>query len=249
MLQGLAWSHCVLNGIAVKHVLLLGLLVITQVLGDIWLSQGMKLFGEVDFALETVVQLIGYLFTSPWIWLGVGTLIVSLLCYMSAISRLDLSYVLPMHALTHVLNAFLAWLILHESVSGLRWLATIIIAVGVFIVGWSQQREPPPQRLQRRDPAPMKMRRHVNAAPYWFPLGLYFSKVGLGVMVLVCADAVGDLFTAMGMKQVGEGDVQVCAPIVIVGGADFLPSHCVGGDCRPYDRLYHLYQPSELGRY
>ena len=191
--------------VTVKNFLFFGLLILTQVLGDIWLSQGMKLFGEVDFALPTVVRLVGYLFTSPWIWLGVGTLIVSLLLYMSAISRHDLSYVLPIHSLTHVLNALCAWLILNESVSGLRWLATLIIAGGVFVISWSKrQEEMLHPRVQPRIQADVDLNRRMHGFLYLFPFGLYLSKIWLGVILLVCADATGDLLTAIGMKQIGR---------------------------------------------
>jgi drug/metabolite transporter (DMT)-like permease len=121
--------------------LILALLVTTQVLGDIWLSRGMKPFSELDsFSGLVFLHLIAYLFTNPWIWLGILTLICALLLYLSAISHLDLSYVLPMRASGYILNALLAWLILHEHISGVRWLATGAIAIRVFIMGWSEHR-------------------------------------------------------------------------------------------------------------
>ena len=95
-----------------KQFILLSSLALTQVLGDIWLSRGMKEFGAIaNFTPSVIGQVLIHLFTNFWILLGVATLIISLFLYLTAISRLDLSYVLPIHASTYVLNAYLAWLI------------------------------------------------------------------------------------------------------------------------------------------
>ena len=121
--------------IRVRKILLIIALVFTQVLGDIGLSQGMKEFGQVTLlSPEKLGELSLYLLTNIWILLGVASLIFSLLLYWMAISHLDVSYVLPMHASSYVLNALLASRLLAESVSGIRWFATVIIAVGVFVV-------------------------------------------------------------------------------------------------------------------
>ena len=191
-----------------KNALILALVVTTQVLGDIWLSQGMKLFGEVDsFSPTALAGLLTYLFTSPWIWLGVATLVLSLLLYLTAISRLDLSLVLPVHASSYVLNALLAWLILGERVSGVRWLATLTIAVGVFIVGWSERRafSVANKRGKNRSAKIFRKKKpQSNSLLLLLPFSFYLSKIWLGVLVLVLADSTGDVLTARGMKQVGK---------------------------------------------
>ena len=135
-----------------RKILLILVLVITQILGDIWLSRGMKAFGEVAiFSPADLTELFIYLLTSPWILLGVGTLMFSLLLYWMAISHLDVSYVLPMHASSYVFNALLAGIMLQETVSWIRWIATIIIAFGVFIVGWSESKQ---DSLKSSSPVP-----------------------------------------------------------------------------------------------
>ncbi|MGF1601823.1 MAG: EamA family transporter [Thermosynechococcaceae cyanobacterium] len=187
-----------------KNVLNLLFLILTQSLGDMWLSKGMKVFGHVEFNISNLDQLIIYLFTSPWIWLGVLTLICSLFLYMTAISRLDLSYVLPIHSFTHVLNAFLAWLVLDESISGIRWLATILITLGVLIVGLSQNHTKSSTATAKKERTLFEKDKKINLPIFLFPFGLYLSKIWLGVLVLVFADATGDVLTAMGMKQVGR---------------------------------------------
>lgn len=188
-----------------NNTLILLLLIVTQSFGDMWLSKAMKVFGHVDFNVSVLEKLVVYLSTSPWIWLGISSLICSLILYMTAISRFDLSYVLPIHSLTHVLNAFLAWLVLGESISGMRWLATIMITVGVLTVGLSQHRENISNHLRsKKNNALNQAKRKSNLPILLVPFGIYLSNIWLGVLALVCADAAGDVLTAVGMKQIGR---------------------------------------------
>jgi len=95
----------------VKTFFLLASLILTQVLGDIGLSRAMRDFGAVTFHWSVIPALIGFLLTNVWIWMGVCCLLLSLVIYLTAISRLDLSYVLPIHSFSYVLNAILAALL------------------------------------------------------------------------------------------------------------------------------------------
>ncbi|ELR98713.1 EamA family transporter [Gloeocapsa sp. PCC 73106] len=166
-------------------------LVVTQVLGDIWLSRGMKLFGEVEsFNLLRITELLFYLLTNSWIWLGVITLAFSMLIYLVSVSRLDLSYVLPIHSSSYVLNALMAWLILQEQVSFNRWLAAILISIGVFLVSLT------PQSPKSKPPSQVLL--------FFLPLGLSLPKLWLSVIILALADTMGDVLTAKGVQQIGE---------------------------------------------
>ena len=181
-----------------KKFILLSLLALTQVLGDICLSRGMKQFGEIAaFTPSIIVQVLIHLFTNPWIWLGVAILIISLSLYLTAISRLDLSYVLPIHASTYVLNAYFAWSILGEYISATRWVSTLLIAVGVAIVSLSKG--------QPFNQPSKKIKANQRTLPWlFFPLGFHLSKTWLAVLTISLADSIGDLFLAIGMKKIGK---------------------------------------------
>jgi drug/metabolite transporter (DMT)-like permease len=191
----------------VINTLILIVLVITQVFGDIWLSQGMKIYGEVtSFSPQAILDLLQYLFTSIWFYLGLGSLTFSWFLYLICVSRLDLSYVLPIHASSYILNALMAWLILHEPVSFLRWLASLTISLGVFIVGWSEYLS---QKLVTKAvKSPLQsLKIHsekVNKFILSLPFSFYLPKLWLGVLVLVLADSTGDLLNAKGMRQIGS---------------------------------------------
>src|SRR5215471_20625115 len=79
--------------------------------------------------------------TNPWVMLGFGLLVAFFALYLAALSRLDLSYVLPMTASTYVLTAFSAWLILGESVSPTRWAGTLAVTIGIVLITDSELRK------------------------------------------------------------------------------------------------------------
>lgn len=104
--------------------------VLSNVLGNFFLTWGMRLFGE----LKAPFDYIQALFT-PWVALGVGLLIVWMLSHMALLSWADLSYVLPVTSLGYVLAAVAGRLFLHEQISWARWAGIGLIVSGVVLVG------------------------------------------------------------------------------------------------------------------
>lgn len=177
-----------------KNFVLLASLVLTQVFGDLWLSKGMKEFGEVqDYTVPGIIHLATYLLTNVWIWSGVMCLVASLVLYLAAISRLDLSYVLPVHASSYLVNGVLAALILNETIPLNRWFSIALITIGVIFVSLSKVKPSPP----------LQPKKDINHFPLlMLPFG--FSKSWLAIIVISFADAMGDLSLAKGMKQLGK---------------------------------------------
>ena len=119
-----------------KNFIVLSLLVVLQVLGYTWLSHGMRQIGEVNtLNLPNLLAIGVHVLANPWIIFGVISLIGAMLLYLTALSRLELGYVLPMTASSYVLTDLFAWLILHERISALRWTGTLTLTVGVLILG------------------------------------------------------------------------------------------------------------------
>ena len=67
---------------------------------------------------------------------GTALLVVYLLLSMLALRTADLSFVLPLTALSYPLGALLSQYYLHEPVNWVRWLGTLVITMGVAIVGF-----------------------------------------------------------------------------------------------------------------
>ncbi|MDX2030692.1 MAG: EamA family transporter [Blastocatellia bacterium] len=124
-----------------KTLIVLFIAICAQTLGDVFLTKGMRLVGEVDTLNPAELFQIGVqVFTTPYIWLGIFVLSLFFGLYLVALSWADLSFVLPVTAFGYVLNALMSWRLLGEHVSFVRWLGTMVICVGVAVVSRTEQR-------------------------------------------------------------------------------------------------------------
>jgi uncharacterized membrane protein len=113
------------------------IVVVTNVLGNSFLSRGMQSVGEL-LSLSPLPY-IRALF-NPWVAVGVSLLIVWLLSHMALLSWADLSYVLPMTSIAYVLVALVGRFLLNEHVSPARWVGVTLIMAGVALVGHTAPR-------------------------------------------------------------------------------------------------------------
>ena len=100
-------------------------------LGEALLAKGMK-------GTNTVGPTAGAQFRALLNWAVVcGTLLMASYfgLYMLALKWADLSFVLPLTAVSYLLGAALARFYLHEQVTPTRWIGAIIITAGVIVVG------------------------------------------------------------------------------------------------------------------
>lgn len=121
------------NGLLLlKTRILTVIVVLTQVVGDYFLTYGMKQVGSMvgRGPLEYILAL-----ANPWVALGVSLLILWLFSHMVLLSWADLSYVLPVTSIGYVLVALTGHIFLHESVSAGRWCGVFLIVAGVIVVG------------------------------------------------------------------------------------------------------------------
>ncbi len=125
-----------------KNLILITALVLLQVLGNICLSRGMRQIGAT--AAIVPGNLIGLgiqILSDPWVILGICIQIICLIVYLLVISRLDLSYVLPIMSSSYVLTTLFGWLILGEKVALTRWLGSILVSFGVMLAGLTSAKQ------------------------------------------------------------------------------------------------------------
>ena len=121
-----------------KTYLPLGISVLLLVGGQLSLKAGMTEIGAVDIGnVQQVFGLIGKVFTTPLVIVGVLLYIASSFFWLIALSRVDLSFAYPFVGLGYVLVVLLSALLLHEQVSLVRWAGTLAIVAGVFLVSRS----------------------------------------------------------------------------------------------------------------
>ena len=127
-------------GLHFKTRVLTAVVVLSNVLGNFFMSFGLKRGSTV-----LGPSLSGYLAVAlnPWVWLGVGLLILWMLARMALLSWADLSYVLPVTSIGYVLTALMGQVFLGEYVSPPRWAGTVLIFAGTALVGSTSIRTGP----------------------------------------------------------------------------------------------------------
>lgn len=108
------------------------LFIALKAVGNLSLAWGMKHFPQV-MSTNPIPYMEAML--NPFVALGVLALILALLTRMALLSLADLSYVLPVTAIGYVIAAFMGKTFLSETVSGQRWLGTVLIFLGAALVG------------------------------------------------------------------------------------------------------------------
>jgi uncharacterized membrane protein len=121
-----------ITALRVKTRIFTAIVVLTNVLGNSFLSRGMQSVGEL-LSLSPIPY-IRALF-NPWVAVGVSLLILWLLSHMALLSWADLSYVLPVTSIAYVLVALVGRFVLHEQISIARWAGITLIMLGVALVG------------------------------------------------------------------------------------------------------------------
>jgi drug/metabolite transporter (DMT)-like permease len=105
--------------------------------GDGLLSKGLRALQELERSgpfWSTCLQYIGLAARDPIIVIGVICHAAFFALLLVAFSLGDLSLVLPITSLTYVFAAIIAKMYLNEDVNALRWIGSIIIVLGVFVV-------------------------------------------------------------------------------------------------------------------
>ena len=118
-----------------KTLIFMILAVTAGAVGDIFLTQGMKSFGDLSAkSLREIIDVAFRALTSPRLILGTVLQAVYFGLWLAVLSWEDLSVALPMQALNYVLVAFLSKWYLGEAVTSLRWAGICLIIVGVGLV-------------------------------------------------------------------------------------------------------------------
>lgn len=118
--------------------------VLVNSMGNVLLTLAMKRLAptlEAQLAAYDIGALLVTVATDAAFLSGLALLIAFFILFLTLLSKLDLSYVLPVTSLGYIITALLGAILLGEEVSALRWLGIAAIAVGVYLVTRSAEAE------------------------------------------------------------------------------------------------------------
>ena len=119
-------------------------------LGDLFLSSAMRGLGplkleslgpwwsgeaQTEVLLTELYTLVWSICSLPSVWVSLVFMLTFFVLWMVALSWDELTFVMPLTALTYVLNAILVGPWLGEEVGVSRWIGTLLITLGVALVG------------------------------------------------------------------------------------------------------------------
>lgn len=118
-----------------REFLLLCVIVVAGTGGELFVTRAMKQIGEVtDFRPAALLRFILKALTVPWMWIGIGMMTIAFFALLTALSFENVSFVVPVTALSYAAGAVGAVLFLRERISAQRWIGVLIVCAGVTIV-------------------------------------------------------------------------------------------------------------------
>jgi drug/metabolite transporter (DMT)-like permease len=120
--------------------------------GEVLLKMGMDEIGEISIrSLDDLLHVPLLIFQSRWLLVAIPLMGVHFYAYLTLLSRADLSFVLPLTSVSFVIGALLARYVLNEDVTLTRWVGTLVICLGVYLVASGQART---DVVEAEEPAP-----------------------------------------------------------------------------------------------
>ncbi len=101
------------------------------------LKAGTNAVGRFDFTLANAMPIGMKLATQLPIIAGIACYVVSVVVWILALSRVQVSIAYPMLSIGYVVNALIAWQVFGEDLNVQRWVGIGFIIVGVFLVARS----------------------------------------------------------------------------------------------------------------
>lgn len=103
--------------------------------GELCVTRAMKRIGEVhDFRPHSIIRVVFNAMKVPWMWLGVSLMTLAFFSLLAVLSIENVSFVVPVTALSYGAGALGGVVFLGEHVSSRRWLGVLLVCLGVTLV-------------------------------------------------------------------------------------------------------------------
>lgn len=114
---------------------LVGVIVASTTVGEVLQAMGMRQHGEIrDFRPGAIGRMLSLLARNWMVVASVVAMAVSFFAYLGLLTVAELSFAVPVTAVTCVLETALAKYMLREQVSWLRWAGASLVIFGVALV-------------------------------------------------------------------------------------------------------------------
>lgn len=106
-------------------------------IGQVLLKRGMSTMGPLTLSLGKLPGMLFGMATNPFVVIGLIVYVGSTIFWLTALSRVDLSYAYPFASLSYIAMLVASWQIFHEDISVVRLAGSFVILMGVILVSRS----------------------------------------------------------------------------------------------------------------
>jgi len=115
--------------------LLVAIMVSATTVGEVLQALGMRRHGEIrDFRPTAIGRAMALLARNRYVIGSIAAMAISFFAFMKLLSLSDLSFAVPVSAVTYALETILAKYVLKEQVNWLRWAGASLVICGVALV-------------------------------------------------------------------------------------------------------------------
>jgi drug/metabolite transporter (DMT)-like permease len=119
----------------IREIFLLLLIVVLGTGGELFLARAMRTIGEVhDFRPASLVRVFLRALTVGWMWIALLMMATAFFSLLAMLSLENVSFVVPVTALSYAAGALGGKLFLGERVAPLRWAGVMLVCIGVTLV-------------------------------------------------------------------------------------------------------------------
>jgi multidrug transporter EmrE-like cation transporter len=111
--------------------------VVLNACAQLMLKAGANRIGEVEIHLHNIVLAGKALAFSAPIIGGIACYALSVVVWILALTRVEVSVAYPMLSIGYVVNAFAAWALFGETLTAMRLTGIVVIVLGVWMVASS----------------------------------------------------------------------------------------------------------------
>jgi len=111
------------------------LVMVPGTVGELCMARAMRTVGEVhDFRPAALVRFALGATRVTWTWIGLGLMTLAFLALLAVLAIENVSFVVPVTALSYAVGALGGRLFLRERVTRARWTGVLLVCIGVTLV-------------------------------------------------------------------------------------------------------------------